>query len=355
MPRGQALDPPQRRRRTLDAVKRLLLRESQDQPLLLVFEDLHWIDSETQALLDGLVESLPDGARAPAGQLRPEYQHGWGSKTYYTQLRLDPLRAESADELLEALVGRGRRAQRAQAHCSSSERRAIRSSSRRASGRWWRPECSSGERGAYRLASRSTEHPGPGDGPGDPGRAHRPLPPEEKRLLQTAAVIGKDVPFALLQAIADEPDEELRRGLAHLQAAEFLYETSIFPDSEYTFKHALTHEVAYGSLLHERRRALHAADRRRPSSRLYPDRLAEHVERLAHHASAGRAWDKAVSLSSAGRRQGAARSAHPEAVGLVRAGPGVRWRDLPETRHDRAGASTSAIRACGTRSGRSAS
>ena len=77
----QALDPPQRRQRTLDAVKRLLLRESQEQPLLLVFEDLHWIDAETQALLDSLVESLPTARLLLLVNYRPEYQHGWGSKT----------------------------------------------------------------------------------------------------------------------------------------------------------------------------------------------------------------------------------------------------------------------------------
>jgi predicted ATPase len=99
------LDPPQRRQRTLDALKRLLLRESQVQPLLLVFEDLHWIDSETQALLESLVESLPPTRILLLVNYRPEYQHGWGSKTYYTQLRLDPLPLVSADELLQALLG----------------------------------------------------------------------------------------------------------------------------------------------------------------------------------------------------------------------------------------------------------
>jgi predicted ATPase len=84
------------------------------------------------------------------------------------------------------------------------------------------------------------------------------LAPEQKRLLQSAAVIGKDVPFALLKAVGDVPEADLHRTLASLQAAEFLYETSLFPDLEYTFKHALTHEVAYGSLLQERRHALHA-------------------------------------------------------------------------------------------------
>ena len=99
------LDPPQRRQRTLDALKRLLLRESQVQPLLLVFEDLHWIDAETQALLDSLVESLPTARLLLLVNYRPEYQHGWGSKTYYTQLRLDPLPPASADEFLQALLG----------------------------------------------------------------------------------------------------------------------------------------------------------------------------------------------------------------------------------------------------------
>src|SRR5438093_590644 len=94
-----ALDPSQRRRRTLEAVKRLLLRESQVQPLLVLFEDLHWIDSETQALLDGLVESLPAARLLLLVNYRPEYQHSWGSRTYYTQLRLDPLPPERAEEL----------------------------------------------------------------------------------------------------------------------------------------------------------------------------------------------------------------------------------------------------------------
>src|SRR6266704_2119889 len=104
-PQWQAFDPPQRRQRTLEAVKRLLLRESQEQPLCLVFEDLHWIDAETQALLDSLVESLPTARLLLLVNYRPEYQHGWGSKTYYTQVRLDPLPPESAEVLLQAVLG----------------------------------------------------------------------------------------------------------------------------------------------------------------------------------------------------------------------------------------------------------
>jgi predicted ATPase len=119
------------------------------------------------------------------------------------------------------------------------------------------------------------------------------LAPEDKRLLQTAAVIGTEVPFTLLRAIADVPEAALHRGLAHLQAAEFLYETRLFPEQEYSFKHALTHEVAYGSLLLERRRGLHAR-LVEAFEVLAPERVDEQVERLAHHALRGEVWGKAV-------------------------------------------------------------
>ena len=99
------LDPSLRRQRTLDLLKRILLRESQAQLLLLVFQDLHWIDSETQAFLDSLVESLPAAQLLLLVNYPPEYQHEWGNKTFYIQLRLDPLPPENADALLEALLG----------------------------------------------------------------------------------------------------------------------------------------------------------------------------------------------------------------------------------------------------------
>jgi tetratricopeptide (TPR) repeat protein len=140
------------------------------------------------------------------------------------------------------------------------------------------------------------------------------LPPMDKALLQTASVVGKDVPFALLQAIAEVAEDALHAAVGRLQAAEFLYETSLFPDLEYTFKHALTHEVAYGSLLHERRRTLHARIVE-AIERLSPDRLTDHVERLAHHAFRGEAWEKAVTYLRQAGAKAAARSAYREAVG----------------------------------------
>jgi class 3 adenylate cyclase/tetratricopeptide (TPR) repeat protein len=306
------LDPSQRRQRTLAALKRLLLRESQVQPLLLVFEDLHWIDTETQALLDSLVESLPTVRLLLLVNYRPEYQHGWGSKTYYTQLRLDPLPPASADALLQALLGN-----------DPSLAPLTQLLIERTGGNPFFLEESVralveirvlvGERSAYRLTTAMPDVQVPATVQAVLTARIDRLPLEEKRLLQTAAVIGTEVPLELLQAIAEVPDEVLRVGLAHLQAAEFLYETRLFPDLEYTFKHALTHEVAYGSILQERRRTLHAGIVE-ALERLAPERLAEQVDRLAHHAVRGEVWGKAVTYCQQAGARAFDRAAFREAV-----------------------------------------
>ena len=139
------------------------------------------------------------------------------------------------------------------------------------------------------------------------------LPPDEKRLLQTAAVIGTEVPVPLLQAIAELPEAAVHDGLRQLQAAEFLYETRLFPEHAYTFKHALTHEVAYGSLLPERRQALHARIVEALET-LAGDRLADHVDHLAAHAFRGEVWDKALLYCRQAGDKAKERSAYREAV-----------------------------------------
>jgi class 3 adenylate cyclase/tetratricopeptide (TPR) repeat protein len=307
------LDPSQRRQRTLAALKRVLLRESQVQPLLLVFEDLHWIDTETQALLDSLVDSLPTAGILLLVNYRPEYQHGWGNKTSYTQLRLDPLPPTSAEVLLQALLGDDpslaplmqlliARTEGNPFFLEESVRTLVETG------------VLVGEPGAYRLGKRLDSLQVPATVQAVLAARIDRLPAEEKRLLQTAAVIGTEVPLPLLQAIAELPEAARQRALAHLQAAEFLYETRLFPEHEYTFKHALTHEVAYSSLLQERRRTLHARIVEGLEA-LAGDRLTEQVDRLAHHALRGEVWDKALAYCRQAGEKAMARSASREAVG----------------------------------------
>jgi predicted ATPase len=170
-----------------------------------------------------------------------------------------------------------------------------------------------GERGAYRLAQVLPSIQVPATVPAVLAARIDRLPAEEKLLLQTAAVIGTEVPLPLVQAIAEVPEDAMHRGLAHLQAAEFLYETRLFPEREYTFKHALTHEVAYGSLLQERRRALHARIVEALEA-LAGNQVAEQVERLAHHALRGEVWDKALAYCRQAGEKAMARPAYRKAI-----------------------------------------
>jgi len=323
------LDPPQRRQRTLDGLKRILLRESQVQPLVLVFEDLHWHDGETQALLDSLVESLPTAQLLLLVNYRPEYNHGWSSKTYYTQLRLDPLPPERAEEFLEALLGDDvsleplkklliKRTEGNPFFLEESVRTLVET------------QILAGEPGAYRLAQHLPSIQVPPTVQAVLAARMDRLPQDEKQLLQTAAVIGTEVPFTLLRAIAEIPDEALNSCLAHLQATEFLYETSLFPERVYTFSHALTHDVAYNSLLQERRRVLHARIVEALET-LTGDRLAEQVERVAHHALRGEVWDKALMYFRQAGTKAMEQSAYQEAV--VRFEQALTaWSHLPESR-----------------------
>ena len=325
------LEPPQRRHLALNAVKRVLLRESQVQPLVLVLEDLHWIDPETQALLDDLVAALSAASILLLVNYRPEYSHDWSGKTGYRQLRIDSLPPESAEELLGALVGEG-------GELESLKRLLI----ERTQGNPFFLEESvrtlveigalAGERGAYRLIDGAQTIRVPATVQALlAGRIDR-LPPQEKRLLQAASVIGKDVPLALLSAVVEEGEEDFRRALAHLQAAEFLYDAGLFPEPEYTFKHALTHEVAYASLLHERRVALHLAILK-TLERRQADQSREDIERLASHALGAEAWGEAVTyLRRAGQRAIARSSYDPAAERLQAALRALeRVPETPET------------------------
>jgi class 3 adenylate cyclase/tetratricopeptide (TPR) repeat protein len=308
----QALDPPQRRQRTLDALTRLLLRESQVQPVLLVCENLHWIDTETQALLDSLVEQLPTARLLLLVNYRPEYQHGWGHKPYYTHLRLDPLPPVSAEAFLQVLLGDDLRLTPLQ-HLLIARTQGNPFFLEESVRTLVETGVLVGERGAYRLAHPVESLHIPATVQALLAARIDRLPPEDKRLLQTAAVIGTEVPLALLRAIAEGSEEVLRRGLTQLQAAEFLYETRLFPESAYTFKHALTQQVAYETLLQERRRVLHARIVVALEARA-GDQGAEQVERLAHHALRGAVWDKAVVYCRQAGEKGMARSAYREAV-----------------------------------------
>jgi class 3 adenylate cyclase/predicted ATPase len=308
----QQMDAQIRRRRTFDALKRLFLRESLNQPLMLIFEDLHWIDTETQGFLDTLSEGVASARILLLTNYRPEYRHEWGSKTYYTQLRLAPLGKEEAEELLTFLLGNDAALQ--------SLKRLILDKTEGTP--FFMEEVVQtlaeegvlvGERGNYRLEKAPTElHISPTVQGVLTARIDR-LPLEEKAFLHQLAVIGRQFPLSLVRKVVPQPEEELYRLLASLQSKEFLYEQPAFPEPDYLFKHALTQEVAYGTVLQDRRRTLHERTAQAIES-LYGTKLEDHYSELAHHYRRSGNIQKAVEYLHLAGQQAVQRSAYTEAI-----------------------------------------
>jgi class 3 adenylate cyclase/tetratricopeptide (TPR) repeat protein len=306
------MDPQIRRRRTLDAIKRVLLRESLNQPLMLMFEDLHWIDEETQAFLNLVADSIGTAKILLLVNYRPEYQHQWGGKTYYTQLRLDPLGKDRAEEMLAALLGEGK-------DLIPLKRLIIVSTE---GNPFFMEETVQvlldegalvRDGAAIKVAKSLNELKIPPTVQGILAARIDRLPAAEKELLQTLAVIGKDFPLALVREITRKPDHEIDLMLNNLQLAEFIYEQPAVGDVQYTFKHALTHDVAYKSVLVERRKLLHE----RIGSAMeasFAQSIDDHLSHLAYHYSRSANVRKALEYLRLAGQQAHRRLAHSEAI-----------------------------------------
>jgi hypothetical protein len=344
-----------RKRRALDAIKRILLRESLNQPLMVVFEDLHWIDNESQAFLNLLADCIGTARILLLVNYRPEYRHGWGHKTYYTQLRLDPLGKESADEMLSALLGDG-------TELGALKRLII----EKTEGNPFfmeetvlvlLDEGALVRNGSIKLTKTLRELKIPPTVQSILAARIDRLLPDKKDLLQTLAVIGMEFKLALVRKVwerphpsctspaapgaeasfalsrktADQEESELEPMLSELQLGEFIYEQPAVGDIEYTFKHALTHDVAYNSVLNESRRLLHERIGAALES-TYADSLDDHLAALAHHYSRSGNPRKGVKYCVRAVRQCVDRGSNAEAVAQFETGLGL-LQKLPDDDH----------------------
>jgi predicted ATPase len=300
-----------KKRRTLEAIKRILLRESLNQPLMVIFEDLHWIDEQTQELLNLLADSIGTAKILLLVNYRPEYSHQWNSKTYYTQSRLDPLGQESAAEMLSMLVGDGVEL--------DPLKRLI---TERTEGNPFFIEemvqvlFEDGvlvRNGVVKVAKSMTVVKVPSTVQGVLAARIDRLSAQEKELLQTLAVLGREFPLGLVKHVILTPDDTLERGLSRLQAGEFIYEQPAVGEVEYVFKHALTQEVAYNALLVERRKLLHARAGEALES-MFAERLDDHLGDLAHHYSRSDNFSKAVEYLGRAGQQAFQRTAYADAI-----------------------------------------
>jgi class 3 adenylate cyclase/tetratricopeptide (TPR) repeat protein len=286
----QEVAPEVRRKQTFEALRALLLASSRSQPLVLVIEDLHWLDQPSEAFLTFFGESLGAAPLMLLVTYRPGYQHRWVEKSYYSRVTLQPLSEAESGTLIASVLG--------VAEIPRDLRELI---SRKGEGNplyleeitrsFLEREIIQREGTGYRLRRALT----PNDVPETiqdiiVSRLDR-LSEHQKRTIQTAAVIGREFAVRLLRHIADI-QEQLDDCLSELKNLELIYEKNVFPDLEYIFKHVLTQEAAYNSLLSTRRTRLHTAIGL-AIEELHQERLAERYEELAHHFTQGEAWEKA--------------------------------------------------------------
>jgi class 3 adenylate cyclase/tetratricopeptide (TPR) repeat protein len=290
----RGLAPEVRRKQTFEVLRALLLAISHQRPLVLVVEDLHWLDQPSEAFLRFLGDSLGAARLMLLVTYRPGYHHSWGEKSYYSQITLHPLSEAESGTLIASMLG-----------VADVPRDLHELISRKGEGNpFYLEEITRSflERGIIQRASRGyrlSRALTPSDVPETiqdviVSRIDR-LPDEHKQVIQTAAVIGREFAARLLRRIADI-QEQLDDCLSELKNLEFIYEKSVFPDLEYIFKHVLTQEAAYNSLLSNRRTRLHTAIGL-AIEELHQERLAERYEELAHHFARGEAWDKAFLYS----------------------------------------------------------
>jgi class 3 adenylate cyclase/DNA-binding winged helix-turn-helix (wHTH) protein/tetratricopeptide (TPR) repeat protein len=308
-----SLSPEAWKRRLQHVCQQLILSQAAERPLCLLIEDGHWMDSSSRELLDLLVMSLVSRRILLLVTARPGFRHTWDDLTNFHRLMVEPLTEAHTNALIRHYL---------QPHDAAPALKAL-VRDRTGGNPFFVEELLHALQEQELLTLGDDGHAmKAGAYPDLPSSVHGVLaarvdrlPAAEKRLLQTAAVGGMEVPLSLLEAIAGEPQDMFERGLLHLQAAEFLYEAGHLPERTLAFKHALTHEVVYGSLLRERRRALHAQILETLEARS-PGHLDEQVELLAHHAFQGGVWGKAfVYLRKSGDK---ARQAYAtrEAIGF---------------------------------------
>ena len=276
------LEPKQRREKVFEALRDLFIRESQERPLVLVIEDLHWIDKTSEEFLDYLIGWLANVKVLLILLYRPEYTHSWGNKSYFNRIGLDQLTLKSSAELVKAILEGGETAPELSNLILN----------RAAGNPLFMEELTHSllENGSiqrtgdqYVLSKKSSDLQVPDTIQGIIAARMDRLEENLKRIMQVASVIGREFAFRILQAISDMR-EDLKSELLNLQGLELIYEKSLFPELEYVFKHALTQEVAYNSLLSNRRKEIHKKIGK-AIEELYPESLEEFYEMLAYHYS----------------------------------------------------------------------
>ena len=327
------LNPGQKKINTFEAIRNVLIRESQNRPMVMAVEDLHWIDKTSEEFLNYLIDWLSSARIMLVLLYRPEYTHQWGSKSYYSKIGVDQLSMPTSAELVHAILegeevvpelrefilnrAGGNPLFVEELTCSLLENGSIRKKDQQ-----------------YVLNRKASEIQVPDTIQGIIAARIDRVEENLKRIMQMASVIGREFAFRILQTIMGMR-EELKSQLLNLQGLEFISEKRLFPELEYIFKHALTQEVAYSSLLQKRRREIHEKIGCAIET-LYPESLEENCELLAYHYGRSENKEKAFEYLDLANQKAAKLNAMEDAEVYFGAAMGL-LDTLPDTKpnHER--------------------
>jgi class 3 adenylate cyclase/tetratricopeptide (TPR) repeat protein len=325
------LEPKEKRDRTFEALRDLMIRGSEEKPLVIAVEDVHWIDKTSEEFIDYVIEWLANTRILLILLYRPEYTHQWGSKSYYSKIGLNQLDTQSSAELVKAILEGG--------EVAPVLRQLI--LNRAAGNPLFLEEFTHTliENGSierkdekYVLSRKASDIQVPDTIQGIISARMDRLEDNLKRTMQVASVIGRDFAFRILQTITGMK-EEIKSHLLNLQGLEFIYEKSLFPELEYIFKHALTQEVAYNSLLIKRRKEIHEKIGK-AIEQIYQDRLEEFYEILAYHYVKSDNAEKAYQYLKLSGEKATRNFANWEAFGFYKESISV-LNQLPETEENK--------------------
>ena len=305
------MDPMERRVGIIDGLRTIFIEESRERPLVVVVEDLHWIDEPSESALKALVDVVATVPVLLILTYRPDYNHVFGERTFFSRLSLGNLHPEEGAELATGML-----------QVSDLPEDLHQFITRKGEGNPFYIEeviFSLLESGVLKKTNGTFTLQRPVDQIRVPDTIHEVilsridrLEHEAREAIQLASVIGREFTYRLLDRISDE-EVKLEERLEELKVLELIHHKEYFPELSYMFKHALTQDVAYSTLLQQRRKVLHGIIGS-AIEKLYWERLAEHYEVLAYHYFEGEVWEKAFEYSLKSAKKSVAAFANQDAL-----------------------------------------
>jgi class 3 adenylate cyclase/tetratricopeptide (TPR) repeat protein len=311
-----SMSPEARKDRMIEAIKRIVLKGSEMKPLIIAIEDLHWLDKSSEDVVRSILESIPGTGIFLIFTYRPEFVHTWGAKSYHNQLTLHRLSNRESLEIVNHILGT-KGIEKALEELILEKAEGVPFFIEEFIKSLRDLKIIERKENTYQLSKDIHQLTIPSTIQDVIMARVDSLPEGAKEVLQTGSVIEREFNYGLISRVAGLPENELLSHLSALKDSELLYERGIYPQSNYIFKHALTREVVYDSILAKRKKKLHE-EIGNAIEELYRDNLSGHYEVLAEHYFLSESYLKAAEYSRFASRKAEKAASFNDAIAYAK-------------------------------------